>query len=204
MQAIGGRAALGLAVVLVAAVTQAGWGDVPPAPRTAGDVSPLPVLGPAPGFALRSLEGPMVRLRDLRGKLLLLAFVCATCPEDSEDLAAAFAHLQARLKTRGVFGTRVALAFVVRHPERDTRSAYRAYAGRLGVDAYGWAILSGSAEATRRLREGFGRLAVPPRAPPAEVRGRVFLIDYAGRLRRIYSAEDFRVDTVMGDLERLL
>ena len=126
--------------------------DIRPEPRGPGDVSPLPVLGPGPEFHLRSLEGPGVRLRDLRNKLLLLAFVCASCPDEPEEVAAGFVRLQAALKARGLFGRKVVLVFVVREPDRETRAGFRAYAARVGVDPYGWLILSGSPETTQTLR----------------------------------------------------
>ncbi len=206
---MGGRArrwlALGLAAMIsLAAARMATWADIPPGPRTPGDVSPLPVLGPAPEFHLRSLEGPGVRLRHLRGKLLLLAFACASCPDEPEDVAAGFVRLQGALKARRVFGRKVALVFVVRHPERESRAGVRAYAFRLGVDPYGWLILSGSAATTQELRDRFGRFGLSPGEPPGDTRGRVFLVDYAGRVRRVFEPGAFQPDAVLADLERLL
>ncbi len=177
--------------------------DVPPGPPTPEDASPLPVLGPAPEFHLRSLEGPGVRTRDLRGKLLLLAFACASCPEEPEEAAATFVQVQRALKARGLFGKKVVLAFLVRHPDRESRASVRAYASRLGVDPYGWVILSGSPQTTAKLREEFGRFGVEAGQAPADTRGHVFLVDYAGRVRRIYSAGILQADTILADLERL-
>ncbi len=167
-------------------------------------MSPLPVLGAAPEFHLRSLEGPGVRLRDLLGKLLLLSFVCASCADEPEDVANGFVRLQEALKARRLFGRQVALVFVVRHPERESRAGFRAYALRLGVDPYGWLILSGSPEATQRLRDRFARFGVPPNDAPADTRGRVFLLDYAGRVRRAYPARGFRADDALADVLGLL
>lgn len=200
------RAAIGLALLAAAwgGAPEVARADVTAQPRTPGDVSPLPVLAPAPDFALWSLEGPGVRLRELRGKLVALAFACASCSDEPEDVAAGFARIQARLKARGLFGGRVVLVFVVRHPERETRAGFRAYAARLGVDPYGWAILSGSTETTRGLREAFGRIGVPPGGPPADPTARVFLVDYAGRVRRVYDGARFDADAVLRDMELLL
>ena len=202
----GGRwLVLGLAAITaLTAGPRAARADVPPALRTPGDVSPLPVLGPAPEFRLRSLEGPGIRLRDLRGKVLLLAFVCASCTDEPEDVTSGFVRLQVALKARRLFGRSVALVFVVRHPERETRVGFRAYALRLGVDPYGWLILSGSAETTQRLRDQFGRFGVPSTEPPEDTRGRVFIVDYAGRVRWVYPAGAFQPDSALADLESLL
>jgi protein SCO1/2 len=189
---------------LVILLWPAAWADVPPGPRTPGDVSPLPVLAQAPSFHLRSLEGPGVRNRDLRGKLVLLAFACASCADEPEEVAATFVRLQRALKTRGLFGRKVVLAFVVRHPERESRTGFRAYASGLGVDPYGWVILSGSPETTARLRDQFGRFGVADGQPPADTRHRVFLVDSSGRVRRVYSGEAFQADAVLADIEGLL
>jgi len=85
---VGLRASATILAMLVAVVPVTAVADVPPGPRTPGDASPLPVLGTAPEFHLRSIEGPGVRLRDLRGKLLLLAFACASCIDEPEEVAA--------------------------------------------------------------------------------------------------------------------
>jgi len=37
-----------------------------------------------------------------------------------------------------------------------------------------------------------------------DTRGRVFLVDYAGRVRRVYDTGTFHTDVVLADLERLL
>ncbi len=195
-----GMVALAILLVFPAAVPA----DVPPGPRTPGDVSPLPVLGTVPALHLRSLEGPGVRNRDLRGKLVLLAFACASCADEPEEVAATFARLQRALKMRGLFGKKVILAFVVRHPERESRTGFRAYASRHGVDPYGWVILSGSPETTARLRDRFGRFGVAHGRPSADTRGRVFLVDSVGRARCVYTAEAFQADAVLADMERLL
>ena len=195
---------LGLVAMVARAAVPAAWGDVTPALQTPGDVSPLPLLGLAPDFHLRSLEAPGVRLRDLRGKLLLLAFVCASCADEPERVETTFVQLQRELKAQGLFGRKVVLASIVRHPERETRASFRAYAARLGVDPYGWAVLSGSPETTAKLRDRFGRLGAVPAGPPGETRGRVFLVDYAGRVRRVYTDDSFKPEAVLADLERLL
>lgn len=195
---------LGLVAAGQAAVPAVAHGTVPAQPQTAEDVSPLPVLGPAPEFHLHSLQGPNLRLNHLRGKVVLVAFVCASCPDEPEDIAAGFAALQARLKDQGLFGRKVVLIFVVRHPEWETGSGFRAYAAQLGVDPYGWVILNGSADTTARLRDAFGRVGRPGAARPAETRGRVYLVDYTGRVRRVYEPGTFGPDAALKDLEMLL
>ena len=92
---------------------------------------------------------------------------------------------------------------MVRHPERETRAGFRAYALHLGVDPYGWLILSGSPETTQTLRDQFGRFGLSPGGSSGDTRGRVYLVDYAGRVRRVYPAGAFQVDVVLADMERL-
>ncbi len=197
--AMGGGLLLAMAWAVVAARA-----DVPAGTRSPGDVSSLPVLGAAPDFHLRSLEGPGVRLQDLRGKIVLSAFACSHCADEPATVAEGFVRLQHALKGRGIFGRKVALAFVVRHPEHETRTAIREFAARLGVDPYGWLILGGSLQGTMRLRDQFSRIAATGATEAAETRGRVFLLDYAGRVRRVYTPAAFQVDAVLADLERLL
>ena len=201
-----GRSAIvgiGVVLLLIGARTSV-RGDLPSSPRTPGDVSPLPVIGAVPDFALRSLEGPGVRLRDLRGKVVVLTFGCSHCTDEPVAVVEGFGRLQQALKGRGIFGRKVVLVFVVRHPDRETGTGLRMFAARIGVDPYGWLILGGSPQVTEHLRDRFGRLGADGTPGPADTRGRVFLMDYAGRVRRVYTPETFRVDAVLADMERLL
>lgn len=93
---------------------------------------------------------------------------------------------------------------MVRHPERETRAGSRVYALRLGVDPYGWLILSGSEMTTGTLRDQFGHFGSRPSESSGDTRGRVYLVDSAGRLRQVYPAGAFQVGVVLADMERLL
>src|ERR1700730_18433673 len=51
------------------------------AAHEAGGDQRLPVIGPAPPFALTSQDGVPVALADLRGKVVALAFIYTGCPD---------------------------------------------------------------------------------------------------------------------------
>ena len=78
----------------------------------------LPVVGPAPEFALTTQSGERLSLTDLRGKVLAVTFIYATCKDTCPILTAKMATLQQRLGAD--FGPRVRFVSVTVEPEVDT------------------------------------------------------------------------------------
>ena len=71
----------------------------------------LAKIGPAPGFTLTSTDGGRLSLVDLRGKVVAVTFIYATCTDTCPILTAKMAGLQERLGPE--FGSKV--RFVVDH-----------------------------------------------------------------------------------------
>ena len=88
----------------------------------------LPVVGPAPQFALMAESGERVTLTDLRGKVLAVTFIYATCTDTCPLLTAKMAALQRRLGRD--FGRKCAFVSITVEPEVDTPAVLRAYAKR--------------------------------------------------------------------------
>ena len=72
----------------------------------AGDNKRLPVIGPAPPFALTSQDGKPLALVDLRGKIVALTFIYTGCPDICPLLTQKMVQIQDELEP--VFGTKVA------------------------------------------------------------------------------------------------
>ena len=61
------------------------------------DEQRLPKIGPAPEFTLTDQNGKHVALKDLRGKVLAIKFIFASCADTCPLLTAKMAGLQDRL-----------------------------------------------------------------------------------------------------------
>src|SRR5262249_57258066 len=88
-----------------------------PAHGDKGDAT-LAKIGPAPEFSLTTQAGARLSLRDLRGKVVAVTFIYASCADTCPLLTAKLAGLQRRLGAD--FGTRVFFASVTVDPQHDT------------------------------------------------------------------------------------
>jgi protein SCO1/2 len=175
-------------------------GDAPAAVRR----THLPVIRPAPDFALVSHLGTPLRLSDLRGKVVLLDFFYASCSDICPAISGKMAVVQGLLKSRGTLAKQVVLLSASFDPEADTAEALRQYAGRLRASPDGWLFLRGDDTAIGRILRAYDvwvRRAPDGTFDHAE---RVYLIDRQGRIREIYSYAFFAVEQVLLDIESLL
>jgi protein SCO1 len=162
----------------------------------------LPVVGPAPEFALTTQSGERLSLTDLRGKVLALTFIYATCKDTCPILTAKMATLQHRLGAD--FGSHVRFISVTVEPEIDTPAVLKAYAERFGADPAGWSFLTGSGAEVNDVMQRYGAFA--KRVTPGEV-DHLFLtslVDRRGMLRVQYLGFRFDADEMQRDLRSLL
>ena len=162
----------------------------------------LPVVAAAPDFALTTQAGNRLSLTDLRGKVVAVTFIYATCKDTCPVLTAKMAGMQQKLGAD--FGPRVRFVSITVEPEVDTAAVLAAYAQRFGADPAGWSFLTGSsAEISEVIRRygGFAR-----RLKPGDV-DHLFLtslIDRHGMLRVQYLGVRFDADEMLRDLRSLL
>jgi len=196
---------------LLAAVLVGGSAPVmahePPAPRPAA--SPLtaaPYLGvvkPAPDFALNDTDGRVVRLSELRGRVVLVSFVYTRCTTACPLLTARLALLHRRAQTLAPAARPVLLSITV-DPAHDSAAELARYAARFDATGPTW----------RFLREEPTRLAPVLSAWDEWTRlagngevdhpARIFLVDRAGRIREIYSLAFFDERQAWLDIRALL
>ena len=184
-----------LLVLLAACVPQA-WGH---AAKAAGR---LPTVGPAPEFALTSQDGNRVALADLRGKVLAVTFIYATCKDTCPILTAKMTVIQRKLGAD--FGARVRFASITVEPEVDTPAVLKAYADAHGADLAGWSFLTGASAEIQGVVRRYGAFA--RRLKPGDV-DHLFLtslIDRKGMLRVQYLGYRFDPDEMLRDLKALL
>ena len=102
----------------------------------------LAKIGPAPEFTLTSTDGGRLSLGDLRGRVVAVTFIYATCTDTCPLLTAKMAGMQKRLGPD--FGPKVRFVSITVDPERDTPQVLAQYARNHGADPAGWAFLTGT------------------------------------------------------------
>ena len=115
--------------------------------------------GGRPGAAVRaeSDTGQRVALADLRGKVLAVTFIYATCSDTCPILTAKMAEIRRRLGTD--FGPRVRFVSITVDPVIDTPEVLRGYAEAHGADAPGWCFLTGTRGEIEEVVRRYGAYA---------------------------------------------
>jgi len=162
----------------------------------------LPMMGMAPGFALTDQFGERVALADMRGKVLAVTFIYATCKDTCPLLTTKMVVIQRKLGAD--FGRRVRFVSITVEPEFDTPAVLKDYAEAYSADIAGWSFLTGSVPEIRNVVKRYGAFA--KRLKPGEVEHLFLtsLIDRRGMLRVQYLGYRFDPDEMLGDLRALL
>ena len=162
----------------------------------------LPRIGPAPAFTLITQEGTRLSLADLRGKIVALTFIYASCADTCPLLTAKIAGLQARLGTD--FGARVFFVSVTVDPERDTPEVLKRYAQAHGANPAGWAFLTGTPAQIRQVARHYGIFYKKTPRGDMDHTFLTSLIDHSGTLRVQYLGVRFDPEELLRDLQALV
>jgi len=167
----------------------------------AGKDERLPRIGPAPEFNLTDQDGRRVALKELRGKVLAVTFIFASCTDTCPLLTAKMAAVQDRLGA--AFGPDIRFVSITVDPERDTPEVLKRYAHAYHADPAGWSFLTGT---PAEIREVAGRYGVIYKKTPSGDVDHTFLtslIDRGGTLRVQYMGVRFDPDELLRDLQGL-
>jgi protein SCO1 len=170
--------------------------------RAAAAPEPLPTIGPAPAFTLTTQDERRLSLVDLRGRVVVVTFIYATCTDTCPLLTAKLVSLQARLGAD--FGARVFFVSVTVDPERDTPGRLKGYGLAHGARFEGWAFLTGTPAEIRTVAKAYG--VVYRKTPRGDV-DHTFLtsvIDGHGALRVQYLGVRFNADELLADIRTLV
>jgi protein SCO1 len=158
-------------------------------------------IGPAPDFALTVQDGTRVGLADLRGKVVVVTFIYATCADTCPLLTAKLVGIQRQL---GTDSGRVRFVAITVDPGKDTPEALRRYAEGHGAQAPGWIFLTGT---QGEIGEVARRYGIYVKKKPAGDVDHTFLtsvIDGDGVLRVQYQGVRFDPGEFLRDLRSLL
>ena len=162
----------------------------------------LPMIGPAPPFALTSSNDQRVALADLRGKVLALTFIFTTCSDSCPILTAKLADIGRALGSD--FGPRVAFVAISVDPLNDTPARLRDYAAAHRADAPGWFFLTGAPGDIDAVVRRYGAFAKKTDGGSVDHLFLTSLIDRTGMLRVQYLGTRFDNREMLGDLHMLL
>jgi protein SCO1/2 len=170
-------AALGLVLGMLA------WPALAAA-HEAGQEQRLPTIGAAPEFALISQDGKEVRLDDLRGKVVAVAFIYASCPDVCPLLTDKMARVQDELGSD--FGSKIAFVSITTDPERDTPEVLKGYAEAFEANLAGWSFLTGDPAKVLDVAHRYGVAVAPAAAGQVDHTLLTTLIDRRGTMRVQY------------------
>jgi protein SCO1 len=162
----------------------------------------LSSIGPAPDFALVAQDGRVLALRDLRGKVVAITFIYASCTDTCPLLTAKLATLQSALGAD--FGSRVRFVSVTVDPERDTPAVLTQYARAYGANFDGWAFVTGSADEIRKVARGYGVYAKRKATGDVDHTFLTSVVDQRGILRVQYLGVRFDPQELLYDIRSLL
>jgi protein SCO1/2 len=157
----------------------------------------LPTIGAAPDFALISQDGAEVTLAALRGKVVALTFIYASCPDVCPMLTDKLARVQDALGSD--FGSKIAFVSITTDPERDTPEVLKGYAEAFEANLAGWSFLTGERATVLEVAHRYGVAVVKGADGQVDHTLLTTLIDRQGTMRVQYLGyrfheEDFRHD----------
>src|SRR5437867_9194396 len=188
---------IGLLIVLAAG----GW-LLPVLGCAAGERDGLPKIGPAPDLSLTTQDGQRLSLKELRGKVVVVTFIYASCTDTCPLLTAKMAGLQAALGAD--FGPKVFFLSITVDVERDTPAVLQRYAQAHGANLAGWAFLTGTPTEIRQVARQYG---IYYRKTPRGDVDHTFLtslVAQSGTLRVQYLGVRFDPDELLRDLQTLV
>jgi protein SCO1/2 len=170
--------------------------------RLLGAAETLPKIGPASEFTLTSQQGKRIALKDLRGKVLAITFIFASCTDTCPLLTAKMAGIQNRLGSD--FGPKVFFVSITVDPERDTPEVLKRYAAAHKANPVGWAFLTGTPTEIRDVAKRYGIFYKETPRGDVDHTFLTSLVDQSGILRVQYMGVKFNPDEMLTDLRSLL
>jgi protein SCO1 len=162
----------------------------------------LAKIGPAPEFTLTSTDGGRLSLGDLRGKVVAVTFIYATCTDTCPLLTAKMAGMQKRLGRD--FGPKIRFVSITVDPERDTPQVLGQYARNHGADPAGWAFLTGTPAEILEVGRRYGIYAKKTERGDVDHTFLTSIVDQRGILRVQYLGIRFDPDEFLRDVRSLL
>lgn len=151
----------------------------------------LPVLAQGTEFSYSDMNGETVTLSGTNGKVRLLYFFFANCPDVCPPTTFVMSQVQDELKKDGVFGDKVQFLSVTIDPSHDTSEVLKKYAERFHADPKGWKFLRGDEKATDELANKYLTDVGKDKDGNYWHMNLIILLDQDGQIRDLISANDY-------------
>jgi len=158
----------------------------------------LSKIGPAPEFTLTNQQGRRLALKDLRGKVLAITFIFASCVDTCPLLTAKMVGIQNRLGSD--FGPKVFFVSITVDPQRDTPEILKRYAEAYKAKSAGWAFLTGTPTEIRDVAKRYGIYYKKTSRGDVDHTFLTSLVDQSGTLRVQYMGVKFNPDEMLRDI----
>jgi protein SCO1/2 len=163
------------------------------------------VIRSAPAFELRTQDDRPLRLKDLRGKVLLVSFIFTTCNGSCPATTARMGAAAREMERAGLLkGERVRLLSITLDPQRDTTAALRRYRQLYDIEGENWSFLTGAPATVAGVIKSWGMWVKPAANAQLDHPSRIFLVDKKGRIREVYNLAFFKPAWVLEDVRALL
>ena len=140
-------------------------------------------------------------LASLRGKVVAVTFIYASCPDVCPMLTDKLARVQDELGSD--FGGKVAFVSITADPERDTPEVLKGYAEAFDANLAGWSFLTGSGGGAR-CGHRYGVAVVKAADGGVDHTLLTTLIDRQGTMRVQYLGYRFDEEEFRHDLQSLV
>jgi protein SCO1/2 len=159
-------------------------------------------IAAAPNFALTNQDSKRVALNDLRGKVLAITFIFASCVDTCPLLTAKMAGIQSRLGSD--FGSKVHFVSITVDPERDTPAVLQRYAQGYNANLAGWTFLTGTQAEIRNVAKSYGIYYKKTPRGNVDHTFLTSLVDRSGIVRVQYMGVKFDPEEMLRDLQSLM
>ncbi|MCR8659491.1 SCO family protein [Paenibacillus endoradicis] len=148
------------------------------------------VKDPAPNFTLNDLDNNPVTLDSTDGKVRLVYFYFASCPDVCPPTTFLISQVQEILKEKGDLGTEVEIISITFDPVTDTPEVITNFANKVGVDFDHWTFLRGetSEEMIQLAREFSVAVMYDEEAKTFYHNNPLILVDQDGNIREWINA----------------
>lgn len=148
------------------------------------------IKDPTPDFQLENLDGQKVTRTDTDGKVRLVYFYYASCPDVCQPTTFFLSQIQELLVRKGGFGEKTSILSITIDPARDTREVLKEYSARFHADPQGWLFLRGDEAYTLDLARKFNITVIKDANGDFTHANAIMLLDKYGNIRQYYNAND--------------